>query len=79
MPSAGSPAGLAIRNEPNKKAKSAAARQVLIELAADGTEMKSMVRDDEIRQHIEGLLRLNADQFRRLVVLPRASSPSCSS
>lgn len=65
------PRGARDPNEPNKKAKSAAARQVLIELAADGTEMKSMVRDDEIRQHIEGLLRMNADQFRRLVVLPQ--------
>jgi len=65
------PRGARDPNEPNKKAKSAAARQVLIELASDGAELKSMVRDDEIRQHIEGLLRMNADQFRRLVVLPQ--------
>jgi|GEM_PF-452093 len=65
------PRGARDPDEPNKKAKSAAARQVLREYAADGTEVRSMVRDDEIRQHIESLLRMNADQFRRLVVLPQ--------
>ena len=65
------PRGARDPQEPDKRAKSAGARQVLLEFAPDGSELRALTRDDEIRQHVESLLRMNADQFRRLVVLPQ--------
>jgi len=57
--------------EPTRKAKSLPARQVLREYAADGTEVRVLTKESEIREHVEALLGMTSDQFRQLVVLPQ--------
>lgn len=65
------PKGVRDPQEPERKAKSAPARQVLRELASDGSEVRVLTKDDEIRHHISSILRMSDEQFRRLVVLPQ--------
>ncbi len=47
------------------------ATQVLVEFAADGTEIVQLTAADEIGRHVRDLLGMSAEQFRQLVVLPQ--------
>jgi exonuclease SbcC len=65
------PAGVRDPDEPNRAATSKPARQTLVELESDGSEVTRLVRSRDVSEHIEGLLRMNAEQFAQLVVLPQ--------
>jgi exonuclease SbcC len=65
------PAGVRDPDEPNRAATSKPARQTLVELDSEGSEVTHLVRSREVSEHIEGLLRMNAEQFAQLVVLPQ--------
>ncbi len=65
------PAGYRDPDDPKRRAKAAPARQVLRELAADGTEVRVLTSDAEIKDHVTALLGLGSEQFRQLVVLPQ--------
>lgn len=65
------PKGVRDPQEPDRRAKSAAAKQILHEFDASGAEVRVLTKDDEIRKHIEDVLRLTYVQFRQLVVLPQ--------
>ncbi len=65
------PQGARDPEEPGRAASSKPARQVLVELADDGTELIVVTKDREIRQHVHDLLDMTSEQFRQLVVLPQ--------
>ena len=65
------PIGARDPEEPGRAASSKPARQVLTELAADGTEVTVLTRDRDIREHVQALLDMTSEQFRQLVVLPQ--------
>ena len=65
------PAGARDPEEPGRAATAKPARQVLTELADDGSEVTVLTRDREIRQHVQDLLDMTSEQFRQLVVLPQ--------
>jgi len=48
-----------------------AGQVVLREVAADGSQVRALVKDGEIREYLEALLGMTQGQFRRLVVLPQ--------
>ena len=65
------PAGARDPEAPDKASTSKPARQILRELNADGSDRVVLTKDREITEHVVDLLRMNADQFRQLVVLPQ--------
>ena len=65
------PSGVRDPDEPDKAAKSKGVRQVLTEFDLHGEEVRVLTARREIEEHVEGLLRMTAEQFRQLVVLPQ--------
>lgn len=65
------PAGARDPEDPGKAAKSKGVRQTLTEYDADGETVRVLTARREIDEHVEGLLRMSAEQFRQLVVLPQ--------
>lgn len=65
------PKGVPGPDDSGRRSRSGPARQELCELAADGSTVHVLTRDQDIRSYLVDLLGMNADQFRRLVVLPQ--------